>query len=383
MDEKRAIASLGALAQDTRLGLFRLLVASGPAGLPAGAIADRLGVQPSSLSFHLAQLVNAGLITQCRLSRQLIYSAENGAMNALLIHLIKTCCGRAAVHATLGGPTSACADIGAENPQLEGRPMDEFQIKEMVRSRYGGIAGAGGGAPAATSCCGPERADTAQDKARQMGYSAAALAAVPDGANLGLGCGNPQEIAALKPGETVVDLGSGAGFDCFLAARQVGAAGRVIGVDMTHEMLKKARDNAARIGAVNVEFRLGELEHLPVADNAADVVISNCVINLVPDKVQAFREAFRVLRPRGRLAVADIVNTAPLPEALRSDPALLCGCVAAAVPTKRVEGWLADAGFVDIRVTAIPESRELISTWAPGQNVEKHIVSAVIEARKP
>ena len=151
--------------------------------------------------------------------------------------------------------------------------MDDAQMKEMVRARYRGIAEAAGAdsccAPA-SSCCGDTAAGTQADKARQMGYSDAELAVVPDGANLGLGCGNPQAIAALKPGEVVVDLGSGAGFDCFLAARQVGDAGRVIGIDMTHEMLKKARDNAANIGANNVEFRLGELEHLPVADSTAE-----------------------------------------------------------------------------------------------------------------
>jgi SAM-dependent methyltransferase len=262
--------------------------------------------------------------------------------------------------------------------------MDEVQIKEMVRARYGGIAAArepGCSAPAASSCCGPET--TSYDKARRMGYSEAELAAVPEGANLGLGCGNPQAIAATRPGEIVVDLGSGAGFDCFLAARQVGETGCVIGVDMTHEMLRKARDNAVRIGAENVEFRLGELEHLPIADNTADVVISNCVINLVPDKQQVFREAFRVLKHGGRIAVSDIINTAPLPAELQSDPALLCGCVAGAAPADRIENWLAAAGFVDVRVTPRQESRELIKTWAPGRNLESHIVSAMVEARKP
>ena len=264
--------------------------------------------------------------------------------------------------------------------------MDDAQIKEMVRARYGGIAAASETsccAPAASSCCGPEGAPTSHDKARRMGYSEAELAAAPDGANLGLGCGNPQAIAAMQPGETVVDLGSGAGFDCFLAAQQVGDTGHVIGVDMTHEMLNKARDNAARIGAGNVEFRLGELEHLPIAEDTADVVISNCVINLVPDKEQVFREAFRVLKPGGRLAVSDIINTSPLPAELQSTPALLCGCIAGAAPAERVESWLTTAGFVDVRVTPKPDSRELIKTWAPGRNIENHIVSAMVEARKP
>jgi arsenite methyltransferase len=262
--------------------------------------------------------------------------------------------------------------------------MDDAQIKDMVRARYGGIAAAADAsccAPAAPSCCGPQTAS--HDKARRMGYSDAELAAVPEGANLGLGCGNPQAIAALKPGEVVIDLGSGAGFDCFLAARQVGGSGYVIGVDMTHEMVKKARDNAAAIGARNVEFRLGELEHLPVADNTADVVISNCVINLVPDKAQVFRQAFRVLKPGGRLAVSDVINIAPLPAELRADPALLCGCVAGAAPAEGIEAWLSEAGFVDVHVTPNLESREMVEGWASGRGVENYIASAMVEARKP
>lgn len=265
--------------------------------------------------------------------------------------------------------------------------MDEAEIKEMVRARYGEIAGAQAMesccGPAPASCCGPASASEAEDKALAMGYSAAELAAVPEGANLGLGCGNPQAIAELRAGETVLDLGSGAGFDGFLAARQVGPSGRVIGVDMTHEMLAKARANAARIGAANVEFRLGELEHLPVADNTADAVISNCVINLVPDKAQVFREAFRVLKPGGRLAVSDIINTAPLPPELAADPALLCGCIAGAAATDRIAGWLAAAGFAEIEITLKPESRALIASWAPGRGIENHVASAVIKARKP
>src|SRR5277367_1321538 len=257
--------------------------------------------------------------------------------------------------------------------------MDEARIKEMVRARYGGIAAVSEAsccAPA-SSCCGPEQ--TSDDKARRMGYSDAELAAVPEGANLGLGCGNPQAIAAMKPGEVVVDLGSGAGFDCLLAARQVGPTGRVIGVDMTHEMLAKARENAAKVGAGNVEFRLGEIEYLPIADNTADVILSNCVINLVPDKAQVFREAFRVLKPGGRLAISDVVNTAPLAPDLAADRALICGCVVGAAPAHQIEAWLIQAGFTGIRVTVKPESRDMIAGWAPGRGVENYVAAAIIE----
>jgi ubiquinone/menaquinone biosynthesis C-methylase UbiE len=260
--------------------------------------------------------------------------------------------------------------------------MEASELKTLVRARYGSIAAGGSG------CCGSTGGESSlstselQDKARRMGYSDTDLAALPDGANLGLGCGNPQAIAALRPGETVIDLGSGAGFDCFLAARQVGPAGHVIGVDMTHEMLAKARDNALRTGATNIEFRLGELEHLPVADNTADAILSNCVINLVPDKQQVFREAFRVLKRGGRLAISDVLNTAPLPNDLKGDTALLCGCVSGAAPAEQVKTWLAAAGFQQVQITIKPESRDLIASWAPGRGVENHVVSALIEARK-
>lgn len=264
--------------------------------------------------------------------------------------------------------------------------FEASEIKEMVRARYGGIAVgtvADCCAPAASSCCATTPAPVADGKAREMGYSAEELAAVPEGANLGLGCGNPQAIAAMQAGEVVVDLGSGAGFDCLLAARKVGAAGQVIGVDMTHEMLKKARDNAARVGAANVEFRLGELEHLPIGDNTADVILSNCVINLVPDKAQVFREAFRVLKPGGRLAISDVVNTQPLTPDLAADRALMCGCVAGAASVSDVGAWLAAAGFQNVRITPKPESRNLVASWAPGRGIEDFVASAIIEARKP
>jgi ubiquinone/menaquinone biosynthesis C-methylase UbiE len=259
--------------------------------------------------------------------------------------------------------------------------MDSAEIKELVRARYGSIAAASSSccAPApAASCCSPE-----QSTASLMGYTDVELQAVPEGANLGLGCGNPQAIAALRPGEVLIDLGSGAGFDCLLAARQVGPEGRVIGVDMTHEMLRKARDNAARVGAGNVEFRLGEIEHLPIADGTGDVIISNCVINLVPDKAQVFREAFRVLKPGGRLAVSDVVNIHPLPPDLAADKALLCGCVAGAAATGAIEDWLTAAGFVEISIQVKPESREYVATWTAGRGIENYVAAATIEARKP
>jgi SAM-dependent methyltransferase len=259
------------------------------------------------------------------------------------------------------------------------------EIRQHVRAAYGAVARAesGGCCAPSTGCCAPSDASVADLLSRGIGYSAEETAAVPEGANLGLGCGNPQAIAALKPGETVLDLGSGAGFDAFLAARQVGATGAVIGVDMTPDMVSKARANAVKGGYANVDFRLGEIEHLPVADATVDAIISNCVINLSPNKPQVFREAFRALRPGGRLAISDIVTTAPLPEAMQHEVALHTACVAGAANVDELTAMLADAGFADIRIAPKDASREFIRHWVPGRGVEDYIASATIGAVKP
>jgi len=266
----------------------------------------------------------------------------------------------------------------------QGGGRDNDTIREAVRAGYGRIAKAGGpGCGCSPSCCAPGAATGSGATALRLGYGSQDLSGVPEGANMGLGCGNPQAIASLAPGETVLDLGSGGGFDCFLAARAVGGTGKVIGIDMTPEMVEKARENAAKAGVSNVEFRQGEIEHLPVEDASVDVIISNCVINLSPEKRKAFREAFRVLRPGGRLAVSDIVATAPLPDDVKRDLALHVGCIAGASLIRELEEALRAAGFADISITPDERSREIIRQWAPGRRIEDSVVSASIRAVKP
>ena len=257
------------------------------------------------------------------------------------------------------------------------------QIREAVRENYAKIARSEQTGCGSSGCCEPTIQINPDQISQKLGYSADELGSVPAGANLGLGCGNPQAIAALKSGETVLDLGSGAGFDCFLAARAVGESGAVIGVDMTPDMINKARQNAENAGFTNVEFRLGEIEHLPLADATVDVIISNCVINLSPEKEQVFRESFRVLKPGGRLAISDVVATATLPDHIKNDLAMYSGCVSGASTVDSLEKMLAAVGFENIRLQPKDESREFIREWVPGSAIDNYVLSATIEAVKP
>jgi SAM-dependent methyltransferase len=256
------------------------------------------------------------------------------------------------------------------------------KTRQAVKERYGEIAKEGSkGCGCSPSCCGEVKAETTFSES--LGYSVQELTSIPEGADLSLGCGNPVAIASLKPGQVVLDLGSGGGLDCFLAAQKVGERGLVIGVDMTPEMIKRARENAAKGGFQNVEFRLGEIEHLPVADNSVDVIISNCVINLSPEKRKVFQETYRVLKPGGRLAISDIVATKPMPEAVQKDLALYVGCVSGAALVTNLEKMLQEAGFEEIKIETKEKSREIIQEWAPASKVADYVASATIEAKKP
>ena len=271
---------------------------------------------------------------------------------------------------------------------MKTQELENDTVKQTVRERYGRIAEQGGSCGCAPTCCSSKESaikngHDAAGVSQRLGYSVEETATVPEGSNLGLGCGNPQAIAVLQPCDTVLDLGSGAGFDSFLAARAVGPTGRVIGVDMTPEMVSKARKNKVKGGYENVEFRIGEIESLPVADATVNVIISNCVINLSPDKSRVFREAFRVLKPGGRLAVSDIVALAPIPEELRKDWELYTGCVTGASLVDDLKAILKAAGFANIRILRNGESREIISGWFPGRKAEDYVTSASIEAVKP
>lgn len=281
------------------------------------------------------------------------------------------------------------------------KTREKEEIRKAVRDSYGKIARLGtkaSGLIPALSCCGEQRISetkrsptsccgapefTPEQMSKFMGYSKDDLASTPEGANLGLGCGNPVALASLRPGETVVDLGSGGGFDCFLAAKEVGRNGKVIGVDMTPDMISKARKSAQDANIDNVEFRLGEIEHLPVADNSADIIMSNCVINLSPDKQSVYKDAFRALKPGGRLAISDILATQELPAEVKNDLALHSACVSGAATVESTVIMLEQTGFRDIIIDVKEESKKIINEWMPGRTFGNYIVSAYIEAKKP
>lgn len=263
------------------------------------------------------------------------------------------------------------------------KSVEYDEVRQAVRQRYGQeAASSGGGCECGSSCCNASERSTGSIS-HVLGYSMDDITSVPEGADMGLGCGNPKAIAALKDGEVVLDLGSGAGFDCFLAARQVGITGRVIGVDMTPEMITRARKNTRKGDYPNVEFRLGEIEHLPVEDDTIDVIISNCVVNLSPDKRQVFSEAFRTLKPGGRLAISDVIAFTEIPDEARKDMALYTGCIAGAATVSEVTEMLLEAGFREVLVEPKSESSSFIREWVSGSDVSNHVVSAIIQARKP
>ena len=276
----------------------------------------------------------------------------------------------------------------------------ESKVKEKVRERYGEIAAqfAEKGEPASccspqqtsccppeqTTCCGPNQADVDRLTNAMRLYSAQELTDLPESVtDVALGCGNPTAIAELKPGEVVLDLGSGGGIECFLAARQVGPQGRVIGLDMTPEMIKLARQNAKKVGATNVEFRYGEMEDMPIPDESVDVIISNCVINLSPDKDRVFSEAYRVLRPGGRLAVSDIVTYGPLPEVVRNNLEAWAGCVAGALDETVYLDKMRQVGFTQVEVIArnfaeVEQWAELDEAQEIAQDLDEAVVSEFV-----
>lgn len=280
---------------------------------------------------------------------------------------------------------------------------EKERIKEAVRENYGKIARTdsltsqahqattccdttdiSSGVNQKASCCDPTES-SGESMSTIMGYSKKDIKSVPEEINMGLGCGNPVALASLRSGETVVDLGSGGGFDCFLAAKEVGETGKVIGVDMTPDMVSKARRNAEKMGTRNVEFRLGEIENLPAADNTADIIMSNCVINLSPDKRNVYKEAYRILKPGGRLSISDVLATAELPDEVRNDLALVSACIGGAATIEDTEKLLVEAGFQNIKIKPNDHSRELIKEWDPGKSEKAtdYVVSTYIEAIKP
>jgi len=330
-----------ALADGTRLTILSYLLENSYCACDFTPLTEK---DQTTVSKHLKVLADAGILKYEKRGRNVIYSIRDESTREMLLVLgigeVKPCCDSP----NGSGAFSTDADeIGNKKKLIgkkEGEIMDADEKKAVIKKKYREIAMTGGSC-CSSGCCGDSNAT---DLSKSIGYSENDLKATPD-ANLGLGCGNPTAFAEIKPGDVVLDLGSGAGFDCFLAAEKVGSSGKVIGVDMTPEMLEKAKANALKYGYSNVEFRSGDIEALPVEDKSVNIIISNCVVNLAPHKEKVFREAFRVLKPGGRMYLSDMVLLAELPEDLKNDKDLLAGCVAGALLKEEYLRLLKEAGF--------------------------------------
>ena len=262
---------------------------------------------------------------------------------------------------------------------------DKNKIRNAIRENYAEVALKGttnGGCCCSSGCCCGDTVVDVKAESIRIGYTEDEMNGVPFEANMGLGCGNPIEFASIQEGDVVLDLGSGGGFDCFLARKLVGENGFVIGVDMTPEMINLARENATKSGYINVEFRLGEIEYLPVADSSVDIIISNCVINLSLDKPVVFQEAYRVLKSGGRLSISDIVATAELPEDIKNDLKMMARCIAGAEYIDNIYNMMQDVGFKNIKLTPKDNSREILYSWAPNTHIEDYVASYMIEGLK-
>jgi len=408
MKIKTATTIFEVLASEVRLSIFRLLVKYAPEGLVAGEISQMLDIPKTNLSFHLKNIMYSGLVNMEREGRNTRYRANIPLMLETIAYLASECCSGNSAHCqpylAEGGiePEFLSVYCQKQTYDTEITTMDTADktkssedVKETVRAGYAAIA------TGQRSCCCSSQRGSQADPARlaaAVGYDAESLAKLPDGANMGLSCGNPVAIAALREGQTVVDLGSGGGFDVFQAGEKVKASGRVIGVDMTPEMLAKARKNIVqyrqRTGLDNVEFRLGEIECLPVPDNSVDVVLSNCVINLSPDKPKVWREIYRVLKSGGKVSVSDLALLKPLPDNVRDMAAALVGCVAGAVLVEETKALLEKARFTSIVLTPKPDYvrnmqdwndplyKQIAETLPQGEEMADYVVSLSIEARK-
>ena len=408
MKIKTATTIFEVLASEVRLSIFRLLVKYAPEGLVAGEISQMLDIPKTNLSFHLKNIMYSGLVNMEREGRNTRYRANIPLMLETIAYLASECCSGNSAHCqpylAEGGiePEFLSVYCQKQTYDTEITTMDTADktkssedVKETVRAGYAAIA------TGQRSCCCSSQRGSQADPARlaaAVGYDAESLAKLPDGANMGLSCGNPVAIAALREGQTVVDLGSGGGFDVFQAGEKVKASGRVIGVDMTPEMLAKARKNIVqyrqRTGLDNVEFRLGEIECLPVPDNSVDVVLSNCVINLSPDKPKVWREIYRVLKSGGKVSVSDLALLKPLPDNVRDMAAALVGCVAGAVLVEETKALPEKARFTSIVLTPKPDYvrnmqdwndplyKQIAETLPQGEEMADYVVSLSIEARK-